>query len=83
MSNTTNNYILTNSTLAINSPYSTQNVHIEHSDAFDEETLKLLEDLRDALNKKDKVTVTKILGFIADKSFDLLIAIVAGKVLKS
>ncbi len=77
------NYNFTNSNLSINSPYSNQILHIENEHTFDKDTLNLLKDLRDSINKKDKGMVFKILGFIADKSFDLFVAILAGKVLKS
>lgn len=41
---------------------------------------ELLQDLADASNRKDKLTILKTLGYIGDKYLDLLIAIIAGGV---
>ena len=45
-----------------------------------EETKQLLLDLKDALDKKDQSKTKQILSFLADKGFDLLVAIAAGAV---
>lgn len=44
----------------------------------DKETQQLLIKLEEALRDKDKTEVLKTLGYIGDKSLDLLIAIIAG-----
>lgn len=45
----------------------------------DEETKKLLLDLKEALEASNKPLAKKIFGKIADKSVDLAIALIAGK----
>lgn len=61
--------------VSINSQYVSQ--IIERQDG---ETKKLLAELLEATEKKDKSAILKTLGYIGDKSIDLLIAIIAGGV---
>jgi hypothetical protein len=46
----------------------------------DAETQKLLQELKVALESRDKNKVLNVLGYLGDKSLDLLIAIIAGGV---
>lgn len=48
----------------------------------EEEYNKVLNDLKEAIQKKDKGSITKILLYVGDKSVDLLIALLTGKALK-
>lgn len=66
---------ISNSAITLNSEYVSQVVKGENDD-----TKKLLEQLIEAADQKDKSAVLKTLGYIGDKSLDLLIAIVAGGV---
>lgn len=66
---------ITGSNIAINSQYVSQII-----DDQDEETKSMLEDLLRATEQKDKPLILKTLGYIGDKSLDLLVAIIAGGV---
>jgi hypothetical protein len=66
---------ISGSNIAIDTKYVSQIIN----DA-DDETSLLLNDLLKALEKSDKNKIIKILGYIGDKSMDLLVAIVAGGV---
>jgi hypothetical protein len=66
---------ITGSNISINSQYVSQLIQKQ-----DDTTQKLLEDLIRAADNKDKSTILKTLGYIGDKSLDLLIAIIAGGV---
>ncbi|HTE58243.1 MAG TPA: hypothetical protein VK694_05870 [Verrucomicrobiae bacterium] len=48
---------------------------------IDDETRKLVEALVEALEQKDKSEIKKVFGYIADKSVDLAVAVVAGKII--
>ncbi len=74
-------YNLHQSNLAINSPDAQLSLRIENYETYDPETQRLLEELKVAMETKDRSRVMKGLGFIADKSVDLLVAVVAGKVI--
>lgn len=63
------------SNISIDSKYVSQIIK-EQSD----ETKQLLTDLLVASEKKDKTVILRTLGYIGDKSLDLLIAIIAGGV---
>jgi hypothetical protein len=61
------------SNISIDGKYVSQLVNNE-----DSEMKELLEQLFEATEKKDKITIMKTMGYIGDKSLDLLVAIVAG-----
>lgn len=61
------------SNISIDSQYVSQII-----DNQDDETKQLLKELLEATEKKDKPAILKALGYIADKSLDLLVAIIAG-----
>jgi DNA-binding PadR family transcriptional regulator len=63
------------SNISIDSQYVSQIIEKQ-----DDETKELLKELLEATEKKDKPAILKVLGYIADKSLDLLIAIIAGGV---
>lgn len=63
------------SNVSIDSQYVSQIINKQ-----DEETKELLKSLLEATEKKDKSSILKTLGYIGDKSLDLLIAIIAGGV---
>lgn len=63
------------SNISIDSKYVSQIIKEQ-----DDETKQLLEDLLVAAEKKDKSVILKTLGYIGNKSLDLLIAIIAGGV---
>ena len=56
-------------------------VHRVSHESYDPETRKFLEELKVAMEAKDMSRVVKDLGCIADKSVDLVVAVVAGKVI--
>lgn len=63
------------SNISINSKYVSQIIEKQ-----DDETKIMLEELLLATEQKDKSAILKTLGYIGDKSLDLLIAIIAGGV---
>lgn len=71
-------YNLQNSNLAINSPNSQQQLKIEN---MDDESRQLILALLEAVEKKDKPAIMKALSYIADKSVDLLVSVIAAKAL--
>lgn len=66
---------ISDSNIAINSEYVSQVLKKQ-----DAETKELLRSLLEAVGNKDKPSILKALGYIGDKSLDLLIAIIAGGV---
>lgn len=66
---------ITGANISINSQYVSQVIEKQ-----DQETKELLSQLLLATERKDKSAILKTLGFIGDKSIDLLIAIIAGGV---
>lgn len=64
---------ITGSNINIDSRYVSQIINEQ-----DDKTQELLKDLNESIKKKDKDTIIKTLGYIGDKSLDLLIAIIAG-----
>ncbi|MES2971406.1 MAG: hypothetical protein V4702_03735 [Patescibacteria group bacterium] len=63
------------SNISISSQYVSQII-----DKQEDETKELLRQLLEVTEKKDKSAILKTLGYIGDKSLDLLIAIIAGGV---
>lgn len=63
------------SNVSINSQHVSQII-----DRLEDETKILLQQLVEAAEKKDKSAILKALGYIGDKSLDLLVAIIAGGV---
>lgn len=66
---------ISGSNISIDSQYVSQII-----DKQDDETKELLTQLLEATEKKDKPAILKALGYIGDKSLDLLVAIIAGGV---
>jgi hypothetical protein len=64
---------ITSSNISIDSQYVSQIIEEQ-----DDETKELLLKLLEVTEKKDKSAILKTLGYIGDKSLDLLIAIIAG-----
>lgn len=63
------------SNISVDSKYVSQIINSQ-----DDKTKRLLQSLLVATEKKDKSAIIKTLGYIGDKSLDLLIAIIAGGV---
>lgn len=74
-------YHLTNSNLAINSPASQQTVSIRYEE-LSEDIRKKLDELDEAIKGKDKHAIIKVVGYLADKAFDVLVAVLAGNIIK-
>lgn len=72
---------MNHSNLAINSPSAQQSVEVRY-DALDENTQRKLQELEQSLRTGDRSRVKAILGYLADKAFDVLVALIAGKILK-
>lgn len=68
------NYLISDSvtTIAHNSPGARQSIDIA---SFDIDIQEKIEELQDAIAKKDKNRIGKIFGYIADKSVDVAIAL--------
>lgn len=77
----TNIYNLANSNLAINSPSASQSVAIKYDD-LNEDVRAKLDELDEAINKQDKSKVAKILTFLTDKAFDVMVALITGQLIK-
>ena len=75
-------YNINNSNFAVGSPNANLNLKIQNYDQYDPEVKKLLGDLKEAIESKNKPKVTQILQFLVDKGFDLLVAILSGQILK-
>lgn len=74
-------YNLTNSNLSINSPASQQSISIRYEE-LSEDIRKKLDELDEALKAKDKNKVVKVVSYLADKAFDVLVAVLAGNIIK-
>jgi len=66
-----------NANIAHNSPGATQSIDINK---LDDDLKQKISELKEATKKKDKSAILKTLGYIGDKSVDLLVAITAGNV---
>jgi hypothetical protein len=75
-------YNLTNSNLSINSPASQQSISIRYEE-LSEDIRNKLDELDEAIKTKDKSSVVKVVGYLADKAFDILVAVLAGISLKA
>ena len=64
---------ITGSNINIDSRYVSQIINEQ-----DDKAQELLKNLNESIKNKDKDTIIKTLGYIGDKSLDLLIAIIAG-----
>ena len=74
-------YNLTNSNLSINSPASQQSISI-HYEELPEDIRNKLDELDEAIKAKDKSKIVKVVGYLADKAFDVLVAVLAGTIIK-
>jgi hypothetical protein len=71
------NYSVTgNANIAHNSPGAEQSININE---LDDDLKHKIRELQEATKKKDKSAILKTLGYIGDKSEDLLVAIIAGQ----
>jgi hypothetical protein len=57
-------------------------VNIINSNTLDEETRQLILELQAALNERDVSLTQRLISALPDKSIDLVIALVAGQILK-
>lgn len=62
----------------INSPSAIASLEIVNTQRLDDETKQLLEDLKNALAKRDNSKVKQILGYIADKGVDVVLQLALG-----
>lgn len=67
---------ITNSNIAHHSPHATQSIKISEQP---EDIQEKFAELQDAITKKDASAIKKALGYIADKSVDVVIAIITGR----
>lgn len=70
---------ITNSNVALNSPGILQTLNIND---LDDDLKERVAELQEAINKKDKITVLKVFGYILDKSVDVGLALLTGKLLR-
>ena len=77
---TTNTYNFSNvQNVAVHSPGAVQSVEVTNTSGLDEETRQLLAQLKEAIDKQDKTSAKKVLGYIADKGIDVTIGLLMGK----
>lgn len=62
----------------INSPSAIASLEIINTQSLDDETRQLLEDLKNALARRDNSKVKQILGYIADKGVDVVLQLALG-----
>lgn len=70
---------ISNSNIAIQSPNLIQAVNFS---SLDDDLKTKIDELQVAINKKDKVTMKKVFGYILDKSVDVAIAVLSGRLLR-
>lgn len=64
--------------LALHSPGAIQSIEIRNTESLDEETTRLIEELKLALEQRDEGKVKKVLGYIADKGVDVVLQLALG-----